>query len=1276
MKARHLYPMIFVRVVFWIVIISCHAFSTVFAGTSPSVITPTPPLLFEKNQGQFNENVDYVARGKGYSIVLSEQPVIELYRYRKVPVSRQDHFDNSRKTRTEIDEVTKIRLNILGAKQSITAIPLEQQAARTNYLFGEPSNWKTDIRNFKRVRYAGVLEKIDVEYYGRNGRLEYDFVVHPGGDPGTIRLNFDGAVSVHTNRNGDLVINMGEHEIVQLAPVSYQLGDNGQRLAIASSYTIENGQVGFELGEFDPQKSLVIDPVLEYSRYHGGSLSESAHAIDLDAADNIYVVGLSSSPGLGTIGAYQETNPGERFESSSFSYCTDCLENLVSAGTATMADAGTVLVDNIATFMTDGVAAGALVRNLDDGSSASVSTVDSETQITHLALSGGSENDWDLAEAYEIYVAGTVERVRIVRNDSSIVISKFSPDGGTVIWTTYFNAASPLYFLIPGVNSAAVSATGEVAFSIAARQPGEGGLPLVNETQTHSASEKSAYIAKLNSAGNGLVFGTYLNIGDGFNWARGLDVSASGEVAITGLVGSSSAPTTGFPEVNPIAGQSCTLNLGVGNYYKGYVAKFASNGDLVFSSCIGGETGGISFQALSGVAFGANGDLYTVGRSGRTDFPTVNPIQATIEAAGFRVMTISQIDPDTSTLLFSTYFGPGTTHLPPNSANGLIPTDIVTDSGGNIIVTGTLNSLGYPNVNAHQPNLAIPRDSMDYKPGQIPSAFHDIFITRMHPTNGVIFSTFLGGSNGEYGFQNLAVDGNDNIYVITETFSDNYPLVNPIQWSFPGIASVALSKFTPNGALAFSTYFGGTDEGSFEIGSTLFAKQFPGGVAVNSAGNIILAGTAGFNDFPELDSGTSLAGSSDITLSIIDQSGDTDSDGDGVPDAVDAFSADINEWRNSDGDLTGDNADTDDDGDGEPDVSDAFPKDATEIADTDNDGAGDNRDLFDADANEYYDLDTDGTGDFSDPDVDGDGTDSPDDQLDYDNTELLDYDFDGIGNIADLDDDNDGFTDGNDPDPMDSQVPVLNFSNYNAQSTFFKNGLPEGFDPVAGADLPWTSATDESFSDTTSLGSRIIGHGETASVRYTANFTEGSLVFRYKVDSEVNDLLTVKLDAATILTDSGDSGWVLFSTPISAGQHTVEFTYSKDGSVTAGADAAWIDDIQQAFDCSLSLDVSQVECDALTTIYLDMGGPGWTRQSGWLGDPNVCGWENVSCDGGSNIIDLYLGNNNLSGPISTAFTDLTSLTRLALGDNDGLTGMLPSRVWQHDRAARDPDFRQ
>lgn len=267
------------------------------------------------------------------------------------------------------------------------------------------------------------------------------------------------------------------------------------------------------------------------------------------------------------------------------------------------------------------------------------------------------------------------------------------------------------------------------------------------------------------------------------------------------------------------------------------------------------------------------------------------------------------------------------------------------------------------------------------------------------------------------------------------SFSDDYPLLNALQPSLKGTANLVLSQFTPAGALAFSTYLDATDDGAFEAGVTLFARQSPGGMVINSSGKIIIASAADEDDFPVIGSGTSRAGSTDMILSIIDRSGDTDSDGDGVPDAVDAFPADINEWRDTDGDGTGDNADPDDDGDGEPDVSDVFPRDSSETVDADADGAGDNLDEFDADALNYFDLDNDGTADFADTDADGDGTDSSLDFFDYDAGETQDTDGDGIGDNTDADIDGDGFLNANDADPLDDQVPVITFENYNALFT-------------------------------------------------------------------------------------------------------------------------------------------------------------------------------------------------------------------------------------------------
>ncbi len=218
-------------------------------------------------------------------------------------------------------------------------------------------------------------------------------------------------------------------------------------------------------------------------------------------------------------------------------------------------------------------------------------------------------------------------------------------------------------------------------------------------------------------------------------------------------------------------------------------------------------------------------------------------------------------------------------------------------------------------------------------------------------------------------------------------------------------------------------------------------------MAVNSSGKIIVGSYANTDDFPIVDSGTSHSGGYDWTLSIIDQSADTDTDGDGVPDAVDAFPADDSEWKDTDGDLAGDNADTDDDGDGEPDASDRFPQDSTEIADADEDGAGDNRDEFDADLANYFDLDDDGIADFdaAELDRDGDGTDNPDDAFDFDATETIDSDRDGIGDNADQDDDGDLVIDINDQDPSNFDIPLYTFERYSAWDTSLFNhpGQPD-----------------------------------------------------------------------------------------------------------------------------------------------------------------------------------------------------------------------------------------
>jgi uncharacterized repeat protein (TIGR01451 family) len=1063
-------------------VLSNTAFSSIESNRSQIVTTPSTPLVFEQNLGQFKDAVNFAAKGGGYSIILGTQPIIELYRFRTDTKSGWNDMDGAGQVKQEIESFIEIRLDILGARKGVTPTPLSKQETLKHYLVGSPSEWHTNVPNFERIRYSEILPGIDVEYYGADGRLEYDFVVKPGADPKAIGISYEGAEKVSINTAGDLVLDLGHHQIIQRAPYTFQWGRGGEKIEVASAYTLKDEVIGFEVASFDRKKTLVIDPVLEYSRYYGGASLDLPYAVDLDASGNIYVIAQSASVGLATPGAYGEGDGGTRQEVTSYPGCYDCTDP---------PDPG-----------------------------------------------------------------GQIERIGIVRGHG-VLVTKFSLNGQNVIWSAFISNPTNSGISL-GLNSAAVSDTGEVAFGIS---DAVAGLPLVSETQVHEASQKNAYVAKLNSSGSGLVFATYLNLGSGL-WLRGLDVSANGEVAVAGGLGTDNT----FPVVTGIPGQSCTMNGELSEYYEGYVALFGSTGTLTFSSCLGGDLAdGSMTEALRGVAID-NGDLYVVGYSSMTDFPVVNPIQASKNVAGAREMTISQIDPDTGALVFSTWFGPTAVGNPPNGydydthgpVSGFFPIDIRVDSDGNIIVAGSIGGFHYPTINAFQPNLAVPKTPGDFLGTyayQSVDRPNDFYVTKLHSDNGVVFSTYLGGSRAESSFSALALDGNDNIYLLGLSPSKDYPVLNAIQSQLPGKKSLVLSKFTPEGALAFSTFIGGSNGSQGNLA---------GGVAVNTAGQIILAGYTSADDFPIVGSGTSHHGGGDIALAIIDQSGDTDTDGDGVPDAVDDFPADDSEWRDTDDDLTGDNADTNDDDDGELDASDRFPLDSSETADADEDGAGDNRDEFDADLANYFDLDEDGIADFdsAETNIDGDAVDNADDNFDFDASETIDSDRDGIGDNSDNDDDGDLTADTVDLEPLDFDIPVFTFERYSASDTnLFKSPWPAGFEGVVGADAAWTSAQDQSYSGSRSFSSRIIDHGQVAAIKLTDTFPAGDVEFRYKVDSQDGaDLFTFSIDAVTQLASSGDTGWLLFSMPITAGAHTLEWRYTKDGNVSEGDDAAWIDD--------------------------------------------------------------------------------------------------------------------
>src|SRR5260370_1175416 len=239
--------------------------------------------MFEPNRGQSNSNVKFLARGPGYSLFLdADGAVLASQRARN-----SSHPDSGAKL---------WRMKLAGANRGALVTGAEQLPGKSNYFIGsDPAKWRSNIPQFARVRYENIYPGIEIVFYGSQGQLEYDFQVAPGANPARPELEFDSSTRLEL-KGGDLVLH-GEGDSVRLhAPHVYQrLGRRDQSVEGHFALRAAN-RVGLEVGSYDHGRELIIDRVLTYSTYFGGSGSESNASIAVDTAGNVYLVGTTDSP--------------------------------------------------------------------------------------------------------------------------------------------------------------------------------------------------------------------------------------------------------------------------------------------------------------------------------------------------------------------------------------------------------------------------------------------------------------------------------------------------------------------------------------------------------------------------------------------------------------------------------------------------------------------------------------------------------------------------------------------------------------------------------------------------------------------------------------------------------------------------------------------------------------------------------------------------------------------------------------------------------------------
>jgi len=238
------------------------------------------PLIFEPNQGQAEPNVKFLVQGAAYRLMLDATgATLEMQTAGGSASGRNENF---------------VHMKLVGANPAAATAGVGLLPGKSNYFIGnDPRKWHRDIPQFAGVHYENVYPGIDLIFYGKQGHLEYDFQVSPGADPSQAELQFDSAAKLELS-GGDLILTGAQDGGLRLqAPQIYQK-DGGHRDPVAGRFILRaDNRVGFEVGPYDHSRELVIDPVLQFSTYFGGSGSETSPSVAVNGDGNIYLVGTT-----------------------------------------------------------------------------------------------------------------------------------------------------------------------------------------------------------------------------------------------------------------------------------------------------------------------------------------------------------------------------------------------------------------------------------------------------------------------------------------------------------------------------------------------------------------------------------------------------------------------------------------------------------------------------------------------------------------------------------------------------------------------------------------------------------------------------------------------------------------------------------------------------------------------------------------------------------------------------------------------------------------------
>jgi hypothetical protein len=706
----------------------------------------TQPLEFYPAADRKN-GTRFVGSGAGYSLILKDS---SLQLVTRRPIADVPAIENPsraingaapgvRRPHPQMRTESEL-IEFIGANPNARVEGLNPSESYANFFIGsDPAQWRSHVSGYQRVRYANLYPGIDLVYHSEiHQQLEYDLAVSPGADPSQVRLRVSGDHKAGIGKDGDLELDGPDGILHFRSPVLYQNVQSGKKAIGGGFVQLAENEFGFKVSGYDRAKPLIIDPTitLVYATYVGGRHEDDANDIVIDSSGDSYIVGDSAS---------------QDFPISSNAYQT--------------------ARDDIGTYFYDGVilkfnSSGILLYSTFLGGSIN-STGESQANSARCVAVDSSGNAYIGGVTYTSDFPTTANAY--AKTAGVGFISKISPDGSTLEYSTYYPA---------GVTGIMLDAQGQAIITGTAGpglETSKGAyMPKLTSGQAAFATildltkKGAAQLVASTYYGTNSPATNYINTG---NIQIGFAVDGESNIWISGQAFTPNLPTTAnayqssVPSLDPgCDGNGAALNSAA------FIAEMSP--DLTkleyatyFSGKKTGPTADDCSEYVADLAFDSAGNLYAAGVTASATFPvTSEAIQKVYPgSAGNQGFTawVAKFAPNTPAPVWSSYFGG-------SGGDTFVSADLhgnAVDSAGNVWIVG--QTAGGSN---------FPISSKPYQRTYGGQA--DGFVSEISPDGKtLLYSTYLGGSGFDL-TTGVAIDATNNLYLAGWTGSSDFPVTH------------------------------------------------------------------------------------------------------------------------------------------------------------------------------------------------------------------------------------------------------------------------------------------------------------------------------------------------------------------------------------------------------------------------------------------------------------------------------------------------------------------